>query len=509
MNRRTFLKHLAAAPAAAAAVAHLTSPRTARAEAVAAAPAASVAPGAQAAPAASVAPAALSSPASPPALARPNVVLFLVDDQGYGDMALHGNPHCRTPHMDALAQQAVELVDFHVSPVCAPTRASLMTGRYNFRTGVTDVYGDACCMKPEEVTLAEALRAAGYATGVFGKWHLGDEKPHRPMDQGFDESLVFKGPALRKYVDPPVFLNGKPKAVKGYCTDIFVDHAIDFVRRNKDRPFFVYVPTNLIHTPLQVPESYSAPFKALGLDDKTAVIYGMLKNVDDNLGRLRAALADLGLDGNTLFVYTSDNGPCAGSVTPGRFMAGLHGLKGTPFENGIRTPCFMRWPKGFECRGRVDRLAAHIDIMPTVLDACGVAPPAGVKLDGTSLMPLLRRHDAAWPDRTLFFQWDGGPEPHRGMAYAVRTQQYKLVQPAGAAGPPNQQHIRDRYTQLCEAQGRGALTLVGEPRHLLFDVAADPGETCDLAARHPDLVAKLRQQYEAWFDDVWTSWHGP
>ncbi|HUT34356.1 MAG TPA: arylsulfatase [Planctomycetota bacterium] len=476
MNRRTFLRGVAAIPAAAA-LARLTSIRTARAE------------------------------DAPPA--RPNVVLFLVDDQGYGDLALHGNLQCQTPHMDALARESVELTDFHVCPVCAPTRASLLTGRYHFRTGVTDVFGDSCKMRPEEVTLAEALRTAGYATGIFGKWHLGDEKPHRPMDQGFDESLVFRGASLRKYFDPPLLHNGAPKAVKGYCTDIFVDHAIGFIRRHKDQPFFVYVPTNLIHTPLQVAESYSAPFKALGLDQKTAAIYGMLKNVDDNLGRLRAALKDLGLDENTLFIYTSDNGPCAGSVTLQRFMAGLHGLKGTPFENGIRTPCFLRWPKGFECAGKVDRLAAHIDIMPTVLDACGVAPPAGVKLDGTSLLPLLRNRAAPWPDRTLFFQWDGGPTPHRGMAYAVRTQQYKLVQPVGAACPPNQKHIRDRYTELCVAQGRGHLTLEGEPRYLLFDVAADPGEKRDIAAQHPNLVEKLRKQYEAWFDDVWTTWHQP
>jgi arylsulfatase A-like enzyme len=473
MNRRIFLRHLGAGLGAIAAARFPASAQP-----------------------------AMASPAR-----RPNVVLFLTDDQGYGDLAYHGNPHCKTPNMDALVRQAVEFVDFHVSPVCSPTRASLMTGRYHLRTGVTDVFVPSYNMKTEEVTIAEALRPAGYATAVFGKWHLGDEKPHRPMDQGFDESLVFKGPALRKYFDPPLLFNGEPKPVKGYCTDIFVDYAIDFIRRNQSRPFFLYLPTNLIHTPLQVAEEYSAPFKALGLDDKTAAIYGMLKNVDDNLGRLRAALTELGLDDNTLFIFTSDNGPCAGSVTLQRFMAGLHGLKGTPFENGIRTPCFMRWPKGFECSGRIARLAAHIDIMPTILDACGAAKPEGVKWDGTSLMPLLRNHAADWPDRTLFFQWDGGPTPHRGMAYAARSRQYKLVQPVGAACPPNQKHIRDRYTELCVAQGKGPLTLEGEPRYLLYDVAADPGETKNIAAEHPEVVEKMKQQYEEWFDDVWAGWH--
>jgi len=443
-----------------------------------------------------------------PAGRRPNVILFLVDDQGFGDLACHGNPDCKTPNMDALAQESVELTAFHVCPVCAPTRASLMTGRYNFRTGVTDVFGKACEMRPGEVTVAETLRKAGYATGVFGKWHLGDDKPHRPMDQGFDESLVHKGCAMRKYMDPVLLYNGREKKLKGYCTDIFMDHALDFMRRNRGRPFFLYVPTNLIHSPLQPPPHSTEPFKAAGLDDKTAAVYAMLKNVDDNLGRLLKGLAKLGLEDDTFLLFTTDNGPCTSSTTLQRFMAGLHGLKGTTFENGTRVPCFARWPRGFKSLGKIDHIAAHIDVMPTFLDACGVGKPKNVHLDGVSLMPLLRREAPDWPDRMLFFQWEGFPQPHAGMGYGILTQQYKLVQPVGCAGVKNQTHIRRKYSELCAAQGRGDLTLEGEPRYLLYDISADPGERKDIAADHPEIVARLRKAYDAWFKDMMKDYRG-
>lgn len=451
---------------------------------------------------------ATSAASSAPSARRCNVVLFLVDDQGFGDLAYHGNPQCKTPNMDALARESVELTAFHVCPVCSPTRAGLMTGRYHFRTGVTDVFGKDCQMRSEEVTVAEALRQAGYVTGIFGKWHLGDDKPHRPMDQGFDESLVHKGPSMRKYTDPVLLLNGQEKQFTGYCTDIFVDHALDFIRRNKARPFFLYVPTNLIHTPLQPPPGGAEPFQAAGLDKTTAAVYAMLKNVDDNLGRLRTGLKQLGLEDDTFFLFTTDNGPCTGSTTLQRFMAGLHGLKGTTFENGIRVPCFARWPGGFKSPGKIDRLAAHIDVMPTVLDACGADKPANVRLDGVSLMPLLRREGGDWPDRTLFFQWEGSSEPHAGMGYSVVTQRYKLVQPVGCAGVANQTHIRRKYNELCVAQGRGNLTLEGERRYLLYDLAADPGEMKDIAPEHPEIVRKLRKAYEAWFEDVMKDYRG-
>ncbi|MCX7006718.1 MAG: arylsulfatase, partial [Kiritimatiellaeota bacterium] len=395
---------------------------------------------------------------------RPNVVLFLADDQGYGDLGYHGNPHVKTPQLDTFAREAVELANFHVSPVCSPTRASLMTGRYNFRTGVCDVFGAATHMDPAEVTVAETLRAAGYATGLFGKWHLGDDPTRNPNAQGFDEALSFPGAAMRQYFNPPLLHNGAPEKRIGYCMDIFTDAAIAFIEKNRAQPFFVYLPANLIHTPLQVDEELAAPYRALNLGLPTAKVYGMLRSVDNNFGRLRAVLKELGLEENTLLLYTSDNGPCSSSVATNRFMAGLHGLKGTVYENGIHTPCFARWPAGFTSPAKVTRLIAHIDVMPTILEACGVAAPAGVKLDGRSALPLLRNPAADWPERTLFFQWDSGQTPRRGHAGCAVTERWKLVQPCGM-DLTSQKHIRDRYAELCRLQGRGARSIEGAPRH--------------------------------------------
>lgn len=443
-------------------------------------------------------------PTSTAAAKRPNVIVFLVDDQGFGDLGCHGNQQIRTPHMDAFARQAVELTQFYAMPVCAPTRASLMTGRYHLRTGVTDVFGSTADMKPEEVTLAEAMRDAGYATGIVGKWHLGDNPPRRPQDQGFQDVLVHKGLGMRKYFDPELLHNGEAKQFKGYCMDIFTDHALEFLRRHKDEPFLLYFAPNLVHTPLQVDAAFIEPYQQAGRDELTSKVYGMLKSVDDNFGRLLAALKELGLEDNTLVWFATDNGPCTGSTTPRRFMAGLRGLKGTVYENGIRVPSFVRWPRELRAGAKMDRIASVLDILPTVLDACGAPKPARAKWDGVSLWPVLRKPDINWPDRTLIFQWDGHPLPQRGSCYAVRNQRYKLVQAVGIAD--RQAHIRNKYAELCAAQGREALTAEGEPRWELFDIAQDPGETTDLAAQHPDLVARMKAQYEAWFDDVWTSW---
>lgn len=432
---------------------------------------------------------------------QPNVVLFLVDDLGYGDLACHGNPHVKAPQIDAFAKEAVEFASFHVSPVCAPTRASLMTGRYNFRTGIADVFGPAAVMNASEVTLAERLKAAGYATGAFGKWHLGDDAEHGPNAQGFDETLVHRGAAMGRYFDPTLLHNGIEEKRAGYCMDIFTDAAVGFIRANREKPFFVYLPANLIHTPLQVAPELAAEFDALGLGDSTRKIYGMIRSVDSSFGRVRAVLKELGLEDDTLVIFTADNGPCSGSNPVDRHMAGLHGLKGTVYENGIRVPCFMRWPAGFPSPAKVTRLTAHIDILPTVLEACGVAVGGGPAIDGRSLLPLLRDPAASWPERTLFLQWDSGQAPRRGHAYTVLTERWKLVQPCGMDAP-NQKHIRDRYAELCRLQGRGERSIEGAPRFELYDVASDPGETKDLAAAHPAIVEEMKRQYDAWFDDV-------
>jgi len=310
---------------------------------------------------------------------------------------------------------------------------------------------------------------------------------------------------MRRYFDPDLLHNGRPVKPAGYCMDIFTDAAIEFIRKNRSRPFFVYLPANLIHTPLQVAPELAAEFDALGLRDSTQKIYGMIRSVDNNFGRVRAALRELGLEDNTLLIFASDNGPCSGSEPLDRHMAGLHGLKGTVYENGIHVPCFLRWPAGFRSPARVDRVAAHIDVMPTLLEVCGVAA-AGVKLDGRSVLPLLRDPSAAWPDRTIFLQWDSGQQPRRGHAFTAFTERWKLVQPCGMDSP-QQKHIRDRYAELCRLQQRGERSIEGSPRYELYDLLADPGETKDLAARHPDIVERLRQEYEAWFSEVCVRWY--
>jgi arylsulfatase A len=453
-----------------------------------------------------IAGAAERSSGAPAALQRPNVVLFLSDDLGYGDLACHGNPHVKTPQLDQFASQAVEFSRFYVNPVCAPTRAALMTGRYNFRTGVADVFGKGCELAPAEVTVATILRKAGYATGLFGKWHLGNTPATAPEAHGFDEVLTFHGHELPagEYFNPTLLHNGKPEKQVGYCEDIFTDAAIAFVRQHRGKPFFVYLPTNLIHVPLVVDAKRTAQYEGLGLHENTRKLYGMVSSTDYNFGRLRAAVKEQGLEENTLFIYLSDNGPSLTLDPATRYVAGLNGLKGTVYDGGIRVPCFVRWPAGFKSPATVKRMATLMDLLPTILDVTAAPLPADVKLDGRSLLPLLRNPAADWPDgRTFFTQWDSGQTPRRGQAFAVITEKWKLVQAVGM-DMKEQQHIRDTYARLCELQGRGRRSIDGIlPRFELYDIANDPTETRDVAAEHPEVVEQLRNQYNAWFGDVW------
>lgn len=402
---------------------------------------------------------------------KPNVVFVLTDDQGWGDVAIHGNRRIRTPNMDRLAREGVQFTQFHVNPVCSPTRACLLTGRYNYRTGIVDTFLGRSMMHGDETTLAEMLAGAGYRTGIFGKWHLGDNYPMRAMDQGFQEAVVLRGGGLRQAGDPPgsdgysdpiLLRNGKPERFRGYCTDIYTGEALKFIEKNRRNPFFLYLPTNAPHVPLEVPERYEAPYRDMGLDEVTAKVYGMVTNVDDNIGRVLAKLEELDLVRDTIVVFMTDNGP-----QQSRYNGGMRGRKSTVYEGGIRVPCFVRWPRVVKAGTTIDRLAAHIDFTPTLLEACGARAPERVKLDGRSLMPLIRGDRRAWPDRTVFFQSHRGDEPELYRNCAARTQRWKLV------------------------NGRE-----------LYDMAKDPAEANDVAARHPEIVARLRRQYEAWFRDV-------
>ncbi len=331
-------------------------------------------------------------------------------------------------------------------------------------------------MHSDEVTLAEMLKPAGYRSGIFGKWHLGDNYPLRSMDQGFDDNLVLNGGGLMQpgdipeelsgvkpsYFDPVLSRNGKWEAQKGYCTDIYFREAMKFINQNQSRPFFCYLPTNAPHTPLEVDEALVEPFRKLGLDDVTAKIYGMVKNIDDNVGRLLAHLKTRGLERDTIVMFMTDNGP-----QQKRFNSGLRGLKGTSYEGGIRVPLLARWPGKIAPGTVVDRLSAHIDIAPTLLEATGAK--AMSKMDGRSLWPLLTNPKAAatWSDRTMFLQWHRGDAPKAFENSAVLTQRYKLV------------------------NGKE-----------LYDLVADVSETKDLATEQPGMVRQLRASYEAWFQDV-------
>ncbi|MGJ5819198.1 arylsulfatase [Paludibaculum fermentans] len=415
--------------------------------------------------------AALASAFAPTVLkaapARPNVIFILTDDQGYGDVSLHGNPHLRTPNVDAIAQQGVQFTRFHVMPVCSPTRSCLMTGRYNYRTGVVDTYLGRSMMHSGEVTVAESLSGAGYETGLFGKWHLGDNYPLRAMDQGFQTALTLRGGGLAQpasppntgYFDPPLELNGRRALRKGYCSDIFFDEAMQFVEKNRRKPFFTYIATNAPHTPLEIKDEWAEPYRQAGLDETTARIYGMVANLDSNIGRLIDHLRRLRLEQNTLLWFMTDNGP-----QQKRFNAGLRGLKTTPYEGGIRVPSFLRWPAKIQPGTKDSRIAAHVDFLPTVLDACGVPLPKDRKLDGRSLL-------APPVERSLYFQWHRGDAPEAFRNCAVLTDRWKLVG-----------------------------TDKKEPE--LYDLPADPGEQNNLAAAEPAVARELRYQYDAWFADV-------
>ena len=442
----------------------------------------------------------VNTPAHAGAPKKPNVILIITDDQGHGDLGCHGNTQIKTPNIDKFAKQSVRMKNFYVSPVCSPTRSSLMTGRYNYRTGVVDTFQGRSMMHPDEVTIAELLRALGYRTGIFGKWHLGDNYPLRAMDQGFQEALVLKGGGIGQPSDPPggesyfnPILQHNGKAVKkdGYCTDIFTDAALDFIGKNKDSPFFCYLAFNCPHTPLEVPQKYYDRYKGkLKLDqfpkigfpiegkvnlDDTAKIYGMISNIDDNLARLFAKLDELGIADDTIVIFMTDNGP-----QQPRYVSGMRGRKGTVFEGGTRVPFFVRWPGGFKGDRDIDRIAAHIDITPTLVQACGGAMPKDRKIDGKNLLPLWNATSANWPDRQLFFQWHRGDVPEMYRAFAVRTQQWRLVQPMGVA------------------EG----SKFDKAKLMLFDIKDDPYEMQDVATDHVGLVSYLKDQYEEWFKDV-------
>ena len=402
------------------------------------------------------------------------MILVLTDDQGYGDLACHGNPILRTPNIDALYGRSIRLTDFHVSPTCSPTRASLMTGRYCNRTGVWHTVMGRSLLRRDEVTMADVFAASGYRTGIFGKWHLGDNYPFRPQDRGFQEVLVHGGGGVGQtpdrwsndYFDDTYWHNGTLKKHTGYCTDVWFDAATHFIEDSRDRPFFAYLATNAPHAPYNVPERYSSLYP--GKDVPNANFYGMITNIDENMGRLLGRLKALGLEENTILIFMTDNGTAAGFQKGRGFNAAMRGTKGSEYDGGHRAPCFIRWPAGGLAGGKdVTRLTAHIDLLPTLIAACGLASPAGVKLDGTNVLPLLQGRDSDWPDRTLVTDSQRIERPEKWRQCAVMTDRWRLI------------------------NGRE-----------LYDIRADRGQKNDISAERPEVVKSLREVYETWWGDV-------
>jgi len=398
----------------------------------------------------------------------PNVVLVITDDQGYYDLSCHGNPVLRTPNLDWLHDHATRLTNFHVDPTCSPTRSALVTGRYSSRVGVWHTIMGRHFLAADETTIADVFARAGYATAIFGKWHLGDFYPFRPQDRGFQEVLIHGGGGVGQgpdywgndYFDDTYFHNGRPEKFTGYCTDVWFREAMKWIEANRDRPFFCYLPTNAPHGPFNVAEKYWKPFVAKGEKESRARFYGMVTNIDENMGRLYEHLRRLGLEENTILIFTTDNG------TGGGWPGPMRGSKGSEYDGGHRVPCFIRWPGGLQPRGDIDHITAHIDILPTLIDLCGIPAPKDVRFDGTSLVPLLRGQDR-WPDRTLFVHSQRIDHPQKWRKCAVMTDRWRLV------------------------GGKE-----------LYDMQADPQQKRDVAGDHPDVVQALRRAYEAWWDDI-------
>ncbi len=390
-----------------------------------------------------------------------NVILILTDDQGYGDLAFHGNPLIDTPELDQLAKESVEFTRFYVSPVCAPTRASLLTGRYHLRTGTSWVTHRKEVMRSEEVTLAEIFRDNGYETGLFGKWHNGKQYPHDPIGQGFDQFVGFKDGHLNNYFDPVLTFQFEESKTDGYINDIITDQAIASLK-SQEKPFFSMISYNTPHSPFQVPDKYFDKYKARNMSNKDACIYGMVENIDENIGRIRNHLETTGQADNTLILFMTDNGP-----NGWRYNNGLKGRKAHVDEGGVRVPLLIHHPQKTEWGNKkISEMAAHIDVLPTLAELLQLEVPTSLNLDGVSLSPLLSGRNLE--NRHFFthqISWNYDTVPG-----AVRSAEYVLTRKSGG----------DELYQLLN----------------------DSIQQRDLAEEMPELVEELTLEYQNWLEEV-------
>lgn len=426
---------------------------------------------------------------------RPNIVFILTDDQGYGDLSVHGNPVLKTPHLDELHAQSVRFTDWHNSPTCAPTRSALLTGRHEFRNGVTHTILERERLAPTACTLAEVLRGAGYRTGIFGKWHLGDELDHRPDRRGFDETFVHGAGGIGQtypgscgdapgntYFNPAILHNGNFEKTTGYCTDVFFTQATRWIesQRQSGTPFLCWIATNAPHGPYVAKPEDVALYRDKTPSEDVANFFGMLHNIDQNVGQLRQQLQKWGLANNTLVIFMNDNGGTAGTKV---YNAGMRAAKGTPWLGGTRAISFWNWP-GTLTPADCPALTAHLDFFPTLAALAGAAPTpeTQAQVEGRSLLPLLEKPDAPWAERTLYThvgRWPFRADPETGKYQncAVRRGPFTLVSSGRAATP-------------------------GAPAWQLFDVKSDPAQEHDLASGKPEVVKELARSYETWWQSV-------
>ena len=409
---------------------------------------------------------------------RPNVIIIMTDDQGYGDLACHGNTILDTPNMDRLHSQSVRFTNFHVSPTCAPTRAALMTGLYTNRTGVWHTIGGRSLLRKDKVTMAEVFKENEYHTAIFGKWHLGDNYPFRPQDRGFLEVLVHGAGGVGQtpdffdndYFNDTYIHNGKLEEYRGYCTDVWFREAIEYIERQNDNPFFCYISTNAPHSPFYVDNKYSKAYEGIK-NIPSNEFYGMITNIDDNIGILTRKIEDLGISDNTILIFMTDNGSSMGdkkieNITA--FNAGMRGKKNSEYDGGHRVPFFVKYPNGkLEAGKDVNNISAHIDVLPTLIELCGLKLNKPIDFDGKSLMPLINGSDENWSERLLITDSQRVEHPIKWRKSAVMSDNWRLVN--------------------------------GEE---LYNMVDDPGQTNDVALKEPKKVEKFRRAYDTWWDDV-------
>jgi arylsulfatase len=436
---------------------------------------------------------------------RPNVILILTDDQGYGDLGYHQNPDIKTPVIDAFASESIRFNNFYVSPVCAPTRASIMTGRYNIRTGVFDTFSGGSIMATSETTIAELLRDSGYATGHIGKWHLGSNYPSRPQDQGFETSVWNTGGRIgssgdpfnyykkdSSYFNPILWKNGKKYQSNGYCTNVWTDEAIQFIQENHHKPFFMFLAYNAPHKPLQLPQDYYEKYKAKEINDNyyknkglyvqgmtekdkedARKVYGMVTNIDDNLNRLFTELKKNKLYDNTIIIFMTDNGPAQN-----RYTGGFRGKKSMVQEGGIHVPFFMKLPSGMTNVKEINERFAHIDILPTIAELCEIQINEDLEIDGVSMLPFIKSSISQKLERPLFFEWQRSyPEKYKNMAI-----------------------IKNGYKLIGNAKEDAAIS-----DFELYNLDKDPYESKNIIEMLPKVSNELKNEIDWWFDDIMLS----